>query len=107
MEKILSYNGRDVRFKSTAALPLRYKAQFGRDLFEDLRKMMPDNVEPEARKVDIEIICNAIWALAKNADPSIKPPMEWYDEFESLPVFEWFTELWELMVASFGGTRKN
>ena len=39
MEKILTIDGRQVRFKSTGAFLLRYKMQFGRDAIADVYKM--------------------------------------------------------------------
>ena len=36
MEKTLTIDGKEVRFKSTAATPLRYKAQFNKDYFNVL-----------------------------------------------------------------------
>ena len=35
MEKTIIIEGRQVKFKSTAATMLRYKAQFGRDMLRD------------------------------------------------------------------------
>ena len=34
-------DGKNIRFKTNGAIPLRYKAQFGRDYFKDILKMMP------------------------------------------------------------------
>jgi hypothetical protein len=122
MEKILTIDGRQVRFKSTAALPLRYKAQFGRELLADASAVLkcwhPGQEESEPGKgdskpgyfsadLDISLVYNVIWALAKTADPSIKPPMEWFDDFDALPIFDWFADLSDLMLESFKGTRKN
>lgn len=121
MEKILTIDGRQVRFKSTAALPLRYKAQFGRDLVSDFSAVQkswhPTPTEDGAEDgadggyfddtADFELIYNVLWAMAKTADPSIKPPLEWFDEFDGLPVFNWFAELGDLITASFAGTQKN
>lgn len=39
MEKTITIDGRDVRFKSTAATPLRYKAQFHKDFFTEVLKL--------------------------------------------------------------------
>ena len=39
MEKILTIDGRQVKFKSTGAFLLRYKAQFGRDALQDILKL--------------------------------------------------------------------
>ena len=39
MEKIIKIDGRDIKFKSTAATQLKYKAQFKTDFFADLIKL--------------------------------------------------------------------
>ena len=39
MEKTIYIDRKAVKLKSTAALPKRYKAQFGRDYFADLMKI--------------------------------------------------------------------
>ena len=39
MEKTIYIDEKQVKLKSTAALPKRYKAQFGRDYFADLMKV--------------------------------------------------------------------
>ena len=62
MEKTLTIDGREVRFKSTAATPLRYKAQFGKDYFSEILKMESlANVKQgkvsskDIQKIDFEI----------------------------------------------------
>lgn len=112
MEKTLTIDGREVRFKSTAATALRYKAQFGRDLFADLLKMSKiadvlSNAESEEmsyeelEKIDFELFYNIIWVLAKTADKSIPEPIEWLDTFSEFPINEILPELQDLLTASF------
>ena len=100
MEKVITISGRDVRFKSTASLPLRYKAQFGRDLFADLDRKKDDPIDSEA-------FYNMIWTLAKIADDSIPPLLEWVDTFESFPVFEIFNKVGDLVTKTMRTTEKN
>ena len=100
MEKIIKIDGRDVRFKSTASLPLRYKAQFGRDMFADLDKKKD---EP----IDSEVFYNLLWTMAKTADDSIPPLMEWVDTFESFPVFQIMNKVGDLATRTMRPTEKN
>jgi hypothetical protein len=100
MEKIIKIDGKDVRLKSSAALPLRYKAQFGRDLFADMERKEGDPINSEA-------FFNVIWALAKCADDSIPPVVEWVEQFEEFPVFKIFNEANELIALSMGTSGKN
>lgn len=116
MEKTLTIDDRQVRFKSTAATPLRYKAQFGKDFFADLIKMYPiiknENVNAEEldyetlRQIDFEVFYNIIWSLAKTADKSIPEPMEWLDGFDEFPIMEMLPELQDLITSSFQTKKK-
>lgn len=104
----MTIDGRQVRFKNTGAFLLRYKAQFGRDAFQDIFTLR-SAVDAKGRIVDssalnLEVIYNLVWTLAKTADPSIPPPMEWLDGFETFPLTEILPELMDLIVASFGTT---
>jgi hypothetical protein len=115
MEKTIEIDGRQVRFKSTAATPLRYKAQFGKDYFSELLKMnklgklnldgKDDNYEA-LEHLDFEVFYNLIWALAKTADKSIPEPITWLDEFEEFPIMEILPELQVLITSSIQGKKK-
>ena len=103
MEKVISICGQDVRFKATGALPLRYKTQFGRDLFADMAEL--EGVQDDTSKLDTELFYNIVWTMAKCADSSLPPVLDWLDKFASFPVFEVFNELQEMLVASFQVTK--
>lgn len=113
MEKTLTIDGKEVRFKSTAATPLRYKAQFGKDYFSEILKMESlTNVKQgkitakDIQKIDFEIFYNIIWVLAKTADKNIKEPMEWLDNFDEFPLMEIIPELQDLITASLQTKKK-
>ena len=93
MEKILNIDGRNVKFKSTGAFLLKYKSQFGRDALQDIFKLqnainLETNEVQDISVLDLEVFYNLIWTLAKTADPSIDPPMEWLDTFSEFPLVE-------------------
>lgn len=111
MEKTIQIDGKAVRFKSTAATPLRYKAQFGKDLFAELLKMgaleklsrikKPENVKPEdLNGLDFEVFYNIAWTMAKTADPKIPDPIAWLDEFETFPMTDVIPALQDMIMAS-------
>lgn len=108
MEKILTIDGRQVRFKSTGAFLLRYKAQFGRDALQDIFKLqnaIDNNGQiKDVNVLDLESIYNLVWVLAKTADPSIPPPMEWLDTFGEFPLAEIVPEVIDLIFSSLGIT---
>lgn len=99
MEKILNIDGRQVKFKSTGAFLLRYKAQFGRDALKDIYTMQAatKNKKNTLDSIDLEIFLNLAWTLAKTADQSIKPPMEWLDTFDTFPIVDILSEITDLI----------
>lgn len=113
MEKTIEIDNKQIRFKSTAATPLRYKAQFGKDFFVDIMKLSSIeglNTEKididKIDKLDFEVFYNIIWVLAKTADKTIPEPMAWLDEFEEFPLFEIIPELKDLILGSMKTKKK-
>lgn len=113
MEKIIEIDGKQVKFKSTAATPLRYKAQFGKDYFLEILKMeeltkikKTKNQAETLAKIDFNTFYNIIWVLAKTADKKIPEPLEWLDTFEEFPLFEIIPQIQDLIVASIKGKKK-
>jgi hypothetical protein len=113
LEKTLTIDGKEVRFKSTAATPLRFKAQFQKDYLaeimklDSLGKLDTKNIKPkDLEKIDFEVFYNIAWTLAKTADPSIKDPITWLDGFETFPLMEILPELSEMISVTLQGKKK-
>jgi hypothetical protein len=113
MEKTITIDGRDIRFKSTGATPLRYKAQFGKDYFAEILKLNSlknineKEIKPEDLDgVDFEVFYNIAWALAKTANKDIPDPLTWLDEFEEFPMIDIIPELIELILSSLKTKKK-
>lgn len=114
MEKTIEISGKKVRLKTSGAFPLRYKAQFHRDYFKDLVRLMPladvaekEELSPEdLERIDFDMFYNIIWTMAKTADSSIPDPFEWLDQFESFPIVEIIPEIQDMLVAMIS-TEKN
>jgi hypothetical protein len=101
MEKILTIDGRQVKFKSTGAFLLKYKAQFGRDALQDIYKLQSaiddkNNIK-NIDALNLEVFYDLVWTLAKTADPSLHPPMEWLDTFDQFPIMDFISELYEMI----------
>lgn len=102
MEKILNIDGRNVKFKSTGGYLLRYKSQFKRDAIQDIFKLA-NAINEKTREIvnidalDLEVFYNLVWTLAKTADPSIPPPMEWLDTFSEFPLMEIIPEITDMI----------
>ena len=119
MEKTIEIDGKEVRLKSTGAIPIRYKAQFGRDYFADLMKMYKlakintnkkelDDKDYEALTlVDFEVFYNLIWVMAKTADKSIPDPLTWLDGFEEFPIMEIIPQIQDLIEKNLKTTKKK
>lgn len=115
MEKTITIDGKQVRFRSSGATPLRYKAQFGgKDFFHDLLKMhkltkIKDKENPDyedLKLIDFDFFYNIIWVLAKTGDKTIPDHMEWLDTFDTFPVMEIIDELNELILSTLQSKKK-
>ncbi|QCV56259.1 hypothetical protein [Thermoactinomyces vulgaris] len=116
MEKTIIIDGKEVRFKSTAATPLRYRAQFGRDFFAEILKMGAleklSNLDPEKvtredlEGLDFEVFYNIAWVMAKTADPKIPDPISWLDQFDVFPMLDIIPELQDLILSNIQSKKK-
>lgn len=111
MEKTIKIDGRDVTFKSTGALPKRYKMQFQRDFFADLmsmegaiknKKLTADDI----RKINFDVFYDVAWCLAKTADPKLPDPLTWLDGFETFPIVEIMPEIQDMLAATIASSKK-
>ena len=120
MEKTIEIDGKKVKLKSTAGTPKRYKAQFRKDYFSELLKLSKlmagnDGEEFDLAKIDyseldyldFEVFYNFIWVLAKTADKNIGDPLDWLDEFDSMPLAEIFPEIIDLLESSISTKKKQ
>jgi hypothetical protein len=120
LEKTIYIDDKPVKLKSGAGLPKRYKAQFRRDYFADLMKIsksmgstkkgkdfLADLSYEDLEHLDMEVIYDIVWAMAKSADRAIPEPQEWLDGFETFPIKEIMTEIKDLISGTIQGTKKN
>lgn len=120
MEKTIVIDGQEVKLKSTAGTPIRYKAQFGKDYLGEVMKLYQttqkldlngkDNSEETSvellKSIDFDVFYNIVWVLAKTAKNDIKPPLEWFDEFESFPLQEILPEIQDLIASTIQSKKK-
>ena len=125
MEKTIFIDGRDVRFKASAAFLIRYKAQFRRDALKDLLKLEPILTKMEKRlkaateeeknaiaidtynEMDLNLFYDICWVLAKTADKAIPEPEEWLDTFSTFPVMDITEKLMDILTASIEVSKKK
>ena len=120
LEKTIVIDNKQVRLKATAALPKRYKAQFGRDYFADLMKVakvfgkgmkrnfgIQDISFASLDHMDMEVFYDIIWAMAKTADRTIPDPLEWLDGFDAFPLKEIMDDVKELLTDTMPTSKKK
>ena len=120
MEKTIEIDGKKVKLKSTAGTPKRYKSQFRKDYFSELLKLskLMANTDgdtfdlakidySELDYLDFEVFYNFIWVLAKTANKEIGDPLDWLDEFDSMPLAEIFPEIIDLLESSISSKKKQ
>ena len=88
MEKTVLIEGKEVKLKSSAALPRIYRVKFGRDLFSDFYKIQRDAKKEDDQIVlpasMMEIFENIAYLMAKHADPSQPDTIEeWLEQFSN------------------------
>lgn len=102
LKKTVNVGGKEVTFKSSAAIPRMYRIKFKRDIFKDLTRLEKsykdqggegDGFEIE----DLEIFENVAYIMALHADPSIPNTIdEWLDQFEMFSIYQVLPEILEL-----------
>jgi hypothetical protein len=119
MIKTIDIDDKPVKFDTSLAWMILYKAQFGDDPLSiimpalqeaiplvfvatskdnkiDLNDLTESDIEGIADifgTLEATQVLNIIWALAKNADNKIEEPMDWLHEFEYFPIDEIITQL--------------
>lgn len=115
MEKTITIDGKEIIFKSTGAVPMRYRAQFGSDFFSDMMSSL-NVVELMEKKtlntkdlqtVNFEVFYQMLWTMAKTANKEIKDPITWLDEFDEFPIFEIIPEVIDLLLSNMQSTKKK
>lgn len=117
MEKVITIDGQQVSLKVSGGCVRMYKLQFRRDLMRDifklkqLEKYVVDGAmiadDEVIANIDFEIFSDLLWTFAKKANPNIPSPMEWEDQFTSIPFTEVFPEIIELLTILLDGQKKQ
>lgn len=117
MEKILTIDGRNVKFRATAAVPRLYRIKFRRDIIQDMQIIQAalDKQEHDGKSLPPEALTmfeNVAYIMAKHGDKDAVPsdPDEWLDSFSTFSIYEIFNEiidLWGLNMESTSKAKKN
>ena len=102
-EKTVKVGDREVKFRSSAAVPRLYRIKFKRDIFRDIAKLEKNFAEKGNEELsildidDLEIFENVAYIMAWHADPSIPETIdEWLEDFEMFSIYEILPEILEL-----------
>lgn len=114
METTIKIDGRDVRFKATAAVPLLYRRRFNRDLLRDLRELavVMQGEETDGTSLPLQALTTfeqLAYIMAKHAEPDAVPdtPEEWLDGFSMLPIFAIFPVILDLWSGNMEGLEES
>lgn len=74
----MNFDGKEVTFKASAAVPRLYRIKFGRDIYKDLRqleKSVGENDEDNSNLdlFSLEMFEDLAWLMARHADPAKVP----------------------------------
>lgn len=100
MEKTLIIDGRQIKFKSTGGVMMRYRNQFNADFLAEVRALSDE-------QFSFASVERIVWVLAKTADNSIPEPQTWFDGFDSIDLLSVWQELSPLITASLNTKVKN
>lgn len=125
----MQIDGREVRFRASAAIPRMYRMKFRRDIMHDMRSVQREVQKSEdARKkaiargkpdpgstISIEELTlfeNVAYLMARHADPAGVPASveEWLDGFGTFSIYDVFPviqELWEENLQTLNLAKKN
>ena len=91
IEKKLLVDGKEIPFKTSAALPRIYRDKFGRDVFIDLnnlRTKVGKNKKTELPASALSTIENLAYCMAKHADKTITDDVEdWLAQFSTTAIY--------------------
>ena len=116
VRKTIEIDGTPVVLQASAATPRLYRNMFGRDIFDDMDKLMAsmDGQKPESSKldvIDLELFENVAFTMARQANPSVPDDvMQWLDGFEMFSIYAilpHILELWGINVETMSDAKKK
>lgn len=82
MEIEANIEGKKIGLRVTAGTVCTYREIFGRDMILDMSQLEKELLETKALSMETTAIAErAIWIMAKEYDPEIRPMREWLDQF--------------------------
>ena len=103
----LTIDGKEVRFRTSAALPRIYRRKFNRDIIVDLEKLgleykkvmqaKKDEEQANLAVADLETFENLAYIMAKMADEEVPDSVDdWLDQFDTFDIYQVLPKLMDL-----------
>lgn len=103
MDKIIEIDGKEVKFRATARTPRLYRVLIGRDMIQDMNKLMKaydrkKKNDDDLDIIDLQIFEDVAYTMARHADPDMaeKTADEWLDGFDMFSIYEVLPHILEL-----------
>ena len=102
MRKVIEIDGKQCKFKSSAAIPRMYRLKFNRDIFVDLAKLDAEVKKADKHKSSIpisslEVFENVAYLMHKHGDSSQPQDInEWLEQFEMFDIYEVLPQIMEM-----------
>lgn len=103
MDKIISIDGKEVKFRATARTPRLYRMLIGRDMIQDMNRLMKaynhkKKSEDELDIIDLQIFEDVAYVMARHATPDMPEQTadEWLDGFDMFSIYEVLPPILEL-----------
>lgn len=133
MEKTITIDGKEVRFKASASFPLLYKANFNADILTIIMPLLSEVIggasgmvtketfkngslllTPETISMALEgvysleliDVMNLLWTMAKCADDEIPDPIKWFGEFDEFPIVDIAIQVFPMLFSSLLSKKK-
>lgn len=97
--KIIKIDGIDVALKCTGATSVLYRKEFGKDLFVEFNKYAKNIGEDgEIPEGAIDMLEEAAYIMAKQANPNVKDYLSWLDQFNMMALIQEIAQVADIIV---------
>lgn len=117
MEKMIKVGDKELKLKSSAAIPRIYRLVYGRDIFADFQMLFENIVDGDEVKLyelppeTLTVIENILHLMNRYADDTQPDSVEdWLDQFETLdllPVIPEIVTMWKFENLTTSKSKKN
>lgn len=117
MDREVTIDGKQIKFRATARTPRLYRGIIGRDMIADMNKLMKaydrkKKGEDELDIIDLQIFEDVAYIMARQASPDMKEKTadEWLDTFDMFSIYEvlpHILELWAINTVQTSQSKKK